>query len=63
MIYVCNHGHVADVGLLVHDGTDLVDGKVHLRRCDGEKKGVKRIDRQKNLTNEIFMTNRDMKVQ
>lgn len=31
MVYVRNHRHVTDVGLLVHDGTDLVDGKVHLR--------------------------------
>lgn len=30
VVYVRNHGHVTDVSLLVHDGTDLVDGKVHL---------------------------------
>lgn len=38
VIYVRNHRHVADVGLLVHDGTDLVDCKVHLRWCDERKK-------------------------
>lgn len=32
MIDVRNHRHVTDVGLLVHDGTDLVNGKVHLER-------------------------------
>jgi hypothetical protein len=26
-----NHGHVADVEPLVHNGADLVDGKVHLK--------------------------------
>lgn len=31
MIHVCNHRHVTDVGLLVHDGTDLVHCEVHLR--------------------------------
>lgn len=30
MIYVRNHRHVTDVGLLVHDGTDLVHCEVHL---------------------------------
>lgn len=30
VVYVRNHGHVTDVGLLVHDGTDLVDCEVHL---------------------------------
>ena len=30
MVDVRNHRHVTDVGLLVHDGTDLVYGKVHL---------------------------------
>lgn len=39
MIHVRNHGHVTDVGLLVHDGTDLVDSEVHLEReRDREKK-------------------------
>lgn len=31
MIDVRDHRHVTDVGLLVHDGTDLVDCEVHLR--------------------------------
>lgn len=31
MVHVRNHGHVTDVGLLVHDGTDLVYGEVHLK--------------------------------
>lgn len=35
VIDVRDHGHVTDVGLLVHDGTDLVDCKVHLQ---GQKK-------------------------
>lgn len=30
MIHVGNHGHVPDVGLLVHDGTDLIHSEVHL---------------------------------
>lgn len=32
MVNVRNHRHVTDVGLLVHDGTNLVNGKVHLRK-------------------------------
>lgn len=31
MIHVSDHRHVTDVGLLVHDGTDLVYGEVHLK--------------------------------
>lgn len=31
MVDVRDHRHVTDVGLLVHDGTDLVDCEVHLR--------------------------------
>lgn len=34
MIDVRDHRHVTDVGLLVHDGTDLVDCEVHLRSED-----------------------------
>lgn len=30
MIHVGNHGHVPDVGLLVHDGPDLIHSEVHL---------------------------------
>ena len=37
MIYVRNDRHVTDVGLPVHDGTDLVNGKVHLRWGEKEK--------------------------
>lgn len=33
MIHVGNHGHVPDVGLLVHDGPDLIHSEVHL--CGG----------------------------
>jgi hypothetical protein len=32
VVHVRNHGHVADVVLLVHDATDLVYGEVHLKR-------------------------------
>ena len=32
VINVSNHGHVADVVLLVHDRPDLVDREVHLRQ-------------------------------
>lgn len=28
---LCDHTHVADVGLLVHDGADLLNREVHLR--------------------------------
>jgi hypothetical protein len=31
VIDVGNHGHVPDVELVVHDGTHLLGGKVHLR--------------------------------
>lgn len=31
MIHVGDHGHVPDVGLLVHDGPDLIHSEVHLR--------------------------------
>lgn len=31
MINVCNHRHVTDVGLFVHDRTDLVYCEVHLK--------------------------------
>lgn len=34
MIDVRDHRHVTDVGLLVHDGTDLVDCEVHLRSAE-----------------------------
>lgn len=52
VIYVRNHRHVTDVGLLVHDGTDLVDCEVHLgwqkshqnshkkQKCTCSKKGL-----------------------
>lgn len=30
MIHVGNHRHVPDVGLLVHDGPDLIHREVHL---------------------------------
>lgn len=30
MIDVRDHRHVTDVGLFIHDGTDLVDCEVHL---------------------------------
>lgn len=30
MIHVGNHRHVPNVGLLVHDGTDLIHSEVHL---------------------------------
>ncbi len=30
VIHVGNHRHVPDVGLLVHDGTDLIHSEVHL---------------------------------
>lgn len=31
MVHMRNYRHVTDVGLLVHDGTDLVYGKIHLK--------------------------------
>jgi len=31
VVNVGNHGHVADVPLLVHEATDFVDGEVDLR--------------------------------
>ena len=30
VVHMGDHGHVADVVLLVHDPTDLVDGEIHL---------------------------------
>lgn len=41
MIHVCNHGHVPDVGLFVHDGTDLVYSEVHLDTEVGQQLGIK----------------------
>lgn len=35
MIHVGNHGHVPDVGLLVHDGPDLIHSEVHLDGVGG----------------------------
>lgn len=32
MIYVSNDGHVTDIFLFVHHGTDFVYGEVHLKR-------------------------------
>ena len=30
MIDVSNHGHVPDIELVVHDGSHLLGGKIHL---------------------------------
>lgn len=35
MVHVGNHRHVPDVGLLVHDGTDLIHCEVHLMGREG----------------------------
>jgi hypothetical protein len=37
VIDVRNHGHVPDVELVVHDGTHLLGGKVHLRSLPMER--------------------------
>lgn len=42
VVHVRDHGHVTDVGLLVHDGTDLVDCEVHLEETHSTAK-LKRI--------------------
>ena len=40
MVNVRDNGHVSDVGLLVHDLTDLVYGKVYLGREGVEPTGL-----------------------
>lgn len=45
MVHVRNHRHVTNVGLFVHDGTDLVDGEVHLR----QKVLYLEVDNQQNV--------------
>lgn len=51
MVHVRNHRHVTDVGLLVHDGTDLVDGEVHLKK---KKQKMLYLEAEEKTGNIIF---------
>lgn len=61
VVNVSNHRHVTDVGLLVHDGTDLVDCEVHLRRQNQVSTFTERGN--KHLTNPCKRRKRVLKYQ